>query len=109
MEINKLNITDFPGCEPNAEVYIMDNCLVMVGRTDQTGWHLTVSRTDQFPDFIQVANAIRELVPADIDMAIIPPFPEQEEVGAFFISCWQVDVHASFPRVFIRPPGNEIL
>lgn len=102
-------MTVLPGCEPNAQVYKMDDCLIVVGSSDECGWHITISKPADYPTFQEVTTAIHELVPSSVDMAIIPPYPEQAENGLYIISAWEVNVKTSRPVVYIRPPSKDIL
>lgn len=63
--------------EPDAKAYTMGPCRIIVGSTEQTGWHLSISRADFYPGWDEIAAARYALIPDEITMVMVLPPPSE--------------------------------
>ena len=66
--------------EPGARAYRRNHCIVIVGHTPFTGWHLSISHPARYPTWDEIADARYTLVPDNVTMAMILP-PKAEYIN----------------------------
>jgi len=71
-----------PPMPPNTRFYGSEqsHCTVMVSRTEEFGWHISVAHPFRHPTWNEIASARYALVPNDVVMVMVLP-PEEEYVN----------------------------
>jgi hypothetical protein len=78
------------GLEPNARRYQVGGCTVLVGSTEATGYHLSISHPSRYPTWDEIAHARYKLVPNVTMALLLPPGSKYINIHPNCFHLWQV-------------------
>jgi hypothetical protein len=89
---------ELEGAFPHGSSFWADGDVsVIVQRTAEYGWHLSIARRDRLPSWEEVRDARYALIPDDAQMAMLLP-PRAEYVNVHDHCLQLIEVHASHGR-----------
>lgn len=85
------NVADTPGLEEMVKVYRLGKCLIILGRSEEVGWHISISGPNRYPTWDEVSHARYTLIPDDINMAMmLPKKQDYVNVHDYCFHLWQM-------------------
>jgi len=107
----EIPIPKLPGripLEPGARAYRLGECNVLVGRSEQAGWHISISHLSRYPTWDEIKYARYKLLPPGITMAIYLP-PEEQYVD-MHPNCFHLfEIIEQARMVEVKDPKGKIL
>lgn len=77
--------------EPDARMYKMGNLMIIVGRTDETGWHISISHPTRLPTHAEIAKIRYTLAPDYVTMAMkFPPLKDYINLHETTMHLWEI-------------------
>ena len=90
------------GMEPGTRRFRAGGCNIYVSQS-QGGWHLSISHSDRYPTWDEIAEARYDLTPNEVTMALLlPPKEKYLNIHPNCFHLWQVDDPDSSPAIFQR-------
>jgi len=66
--------------EKDVRAFSFGDCIVFVGSTEHDGWHMSISCSDRYPTWDEIAHARYTLLSDDLNMVMMLP-PHNEYVN----------------------------
>ena len=107
----EIPIPKLPGgipLEPGARAYRLGECNILVGRSKQAGWHISVAHPDRYPTWDEIKYARYKLLPQGLTMAMY--LPPQEELIDLHPNCFHLfEIIKRETMIEVKDPRGKIL